>query len=1122
MMKTLNIILVIIPFLLNCSGSIQDRINANRRLCGASVHGAAPLYNKNGERYTEAERSQLSLRTLTGLERADGITERACLDIPEGEEFLLVDSRERSFSVVSGGLALNEDLRLRPWSLPSFTWDCPADGRKMRRGRELTMTITEDFGLKGQTLHLHIQALDREWHRSDLLVEPTLGLKARSAYQTDWENGEYLATPVLTNPFGEKENLASGCRISMFTGTPGMEVDLDNEGRIFMDGTDKLPVEVDPTTDAYYCLASTDDDVCRDPTQFHKLSSWQMPQQGEHFTLHLRAQDAYGNVVERQPVALIVDRKAPELQLRWTESYRNRLGHVERLPFAYYRATVQLQDDISPKEVLADQLECRVRMQIDAVTTVAGSFAICDSGRCRGKRFEEWTPCSPEIAFRLDEALWKQFPASKEIILEVRTQDEREKKASDSAMVMIDPNLYPQFTADQWQGRMLDGIQDMAMISPNNYWLIRKTADDDSTPRQILAGVFGQWTAIDYPADLDPLTLHYSEGRFFVIFQALPQRQGLFLWEWVPAENRWQKPAGTEELKITEAAAIVDHNDPGTLWVAGSQPENAFTQILANGERHNFSCPRWDDLNRHETPKMLVQFARQLTLLYQDRYYTLDTANGECTLTPFPEYQGPALVLRRRTLFRDQKNRVWTTGKNQIDVLENGVWRHIDITRHRLHPTSGVTDGAYQFDDGSYVFIKAGDLTFIPSLDSLENFVFNKFNTKIVNGPAISDRGESYKGWEPTVFFDEGESILSVKGGLLTRSSSRPQRYYIPSQWGGGTAHLFRVEDKALYIGMYFSGLTRLSEKGLQRFHETSALPFNTVTSALFDQGRLVSIFGFSQWSAAYMVRRADLTTDGFKSDPAFESLDLRSTNGLRAAELDAKGRLWFSMADTGNYSLTGGNYVLEGNKLTKVQSCTVRGSNLSPMTCAEKFITLSSGEVFWRDNPTLVDKSALYDLYSWTEERGLVNATGSDQTFQKIYDATEHQGELWVSGIDQEQRGMLGVYRNQKWETEILPGDGAVHCARLGFNRKGELYCFGRYAGVLAKKDGNWSFYTTPGWTSPENPSLFDIDFIINGHRRYAYFEDGLVFISRRDGTVELWEVDPAPGWERWWLRFR
>jgi hypothetical protein len=761
-------------------------------------------------------------------------------------------------------------------------------------------------------------------------------------------------------------------------------------------------------------------------------------------------------------------------------------------------------------------------MQMDALTVVAGSFAICDTARCQDQRFEDWTPCSPDITFRLDETVWKKFPASREIILEVRTADTWKKAASDSAMVMVDPDLYPQFTADQWKGEMLNGIEDMTMTSPGQYWLIRKTADDDSKPREILSGSFGKWTAVDSPAGWEAMKLRYSEGRYFALFQPLPERNRLALWEWLPTENRWQKPTGTETLDMTEAAAIVDRLDSGALWIAGQKADEALIRIGTDGQRQTFACPVWGNGNKREQPKILIQFDTQLTLLSQDRYYTFDMKTERCELTAFPEYQGPALVLRRRTLFRDQKDRVWTTGKNQIDVLENGVWRHLDIAHQRLHPKSGVTAGAYQFNDGSYVILRSGDLTFIPDMASRESIVFNKFNSKIINGPAPNNFGENYEGWDPTVFFDEGDSLLSVKGGVLTRTGMKANQFYIPRQWGGGTTHLFRMEQGVLHLGMVWAGLTRLSEKGLERRDETNGLPFNTVTSVLFDQGQLVSLIGVSQWESSDWMRKVDITEMGYKKDPAFDSMNLRGANAqLRAARRDAKGRLWFSMVDTGDFTKPGGNFFIQDQKLVRVQPCTLRVDDADGLSCAEQFIPLSNGDMVWRDNRTVQDGgSALYDLYAWNEASGLRTLTGPDQTFSRIYDATEHAGELWVAGLDQEQRGVIGVYRNEKWETELLPGAGAIHCARLGINRKGELYCLGRYFGVLVKRAGDWELYATPKWNSPGSGMAFETNSFINGYRRYVYFEDGLLWVSRRSGVLELYEVEPAPGWGHWWQK--
>ncbi len=1123
MMKQLKILLFLKCFLLSCSGSIQDRIDANRRLCGPSVHGAAPLYKKNGERYTPAERAQLSLQTLTGQERSEGLTDQSCLDLADGEEFLLVDKKERSFSIVSARLALQRDLRLQSWSPPSFDWDCPAEGKKMRRGRELPMTLVDDFGLKGQSLDLRIQALDREWQRTDAVVEQGPGLKDRLNYVADWDNGSYIVTPLLTNPFGEKENLASGCLISMFTGTPRLDVNLDAKGELFISDGDPLPVTTDAGVDVFYCLADADHD-CSKTDDYRSLQAWQFPEKGGHFKLHLRAQDAYGNTGERQPLPLTIDREVPQLQLKWQAPHRNRLGHVERLPFTYYKAKVSLSDDVSSPDELSKHLQCRVRIQIDSVTTVAGSYAMCDAEPCQNQRFEEWTSCSPDIAFRLDESLWKKFPASKEIILEVRTQDERAKPATDSAMLMIDPDLYPQFSADQWQGRILDNIQDMGMISPQNYWLLRASSTDGNAGRHILLGSFGKWTALDLPTGWDPVSLRFSEGRYFALFQSSTQRGVKTLWEWLPGVNHWVQPAGTDGLSMTDAAAIVDRFETGTLWTAGWTAQDAFIQILPGGERRPFACPVWDNPNKRERPRILVQSSKLLTLLSEDRYYTLDPATGRCEITAFPEYQGPTQKLRRRTLFRDQKDRVWTTGKNQIDVLDNGHWRSIDITHQGLHAKAVVTSGAYQFDDGSYVIIRAGDLIFIPDMASLETFAFNKFNTKILNGPVPNSFGESYDGWDPTVFFDEGAALLSVKGGVLTRTQSRPHQFHVPKQWGGGTANFFRLEGGALHLGMVWAGLTSVSEKGFRRYDESNGLPITSVSSALFEAGRLVSLFGVSQWLSSTSVVKVDYEKGAFKKDSLFESLNLRVANSnLRAAERDAQGRLWFSMVDTGDIMKPGGNFFLQGNKLTRVQSCSLKVDADQGMVCAEKFIALPSGEVFWRDNRSVVNEnSAVYDLYSWTETVGLVTVTGPGQALFKVHDATEHQGQLWAVGTDANERGILAVYRNQKWETELLPDEGAFHCARLGFNRKGELYCFGLLSDVLVKREHGWSRYPTPRWNAPGIGPAYEPNAFINGHRRYVYFEDGLIWVSRRAGMLELYEIEPAPGSERWWIRLK
>jgi len=282
MMKYL---LFLLPLLLSCSGSLQERIDQNRRLCGPSVYGKpAPLFKQNGERYTGADRQQLNLRSLNGSNREDGLTEKACLYVPEGDEFLLVDGKERSFRVVSTRLALTADLRLVTWTNPAFQWNCSAEGQRLRRGRELPMMIKDPFQLKGQSLALSIQALDREWNRTDILVEPTLGLTPKTMNTAEWENGEYLVTPILTNPFGEKNPLAPGCRISMFTGTPRLDVSLDGEGRIAMNGEDRLPVQVDAGVNASYCMAAVDTD-CQTPTDFRPLSDWQIPATGGRFRL---------------------------------------------------------------------------------------------------------------------------------------------------------------------------------------------------------------------------------------------------------------------------------------------------------------------------------------------------------------------------------------------------------------------------------------------------------------------------------------------------------------------------------------------------------------------------------------------------------------------------------------------------------------------------------------------------------------------------------------------------------------------------------------------------------------------------------------------------------------------
>lgn len=279
-------------------------------------------------------------------------------------------------------------------------------------------------------------ALDREAFPESLsmknLPEGTYKLTARAGYLKPGQNPEDL------DILGDRE----GCLLQIMRGIPdppkwGLAASMSGSTHLPRDLVVAVRQPLDlirvPETQLEYCVENPPRPFqtceaqanCKgaDAT-FTKADTISLPNAGE-WAVFVRNRNAAGHVSALSCARVQVSNSAPSFSVNWKEADWNQPFPLVSLPPLTIEAQVtDLKHETVGVQYLEESLECRVTVTSALGNSRDAYYSRCLSGRCQGRAFRDWQPCSRDIAIDMSQEWLRSENWESSVSLQVRASDQ--------------------------------------------------------------------------------------------------------------------------------------------------------------------------------------------------------------------------------------------------------------------------------------------------------------------------------------------------------------------------------------------------------------------------------------------------------------------------------------------------------------------------------------------------------------------------------------------------------------------------------------------------------------------------------------------------------------------------
>jgi hypothetical protein len=189
----------------------------------------------------------------------------------------------------------------------------------------------------------------------------------------------------------------------------------------------------DPAVQLEYCVEALSGPLqqCEAQTQckgseasFTAADSISLPKAGQ-WAVFARHRDAAGHVSELSCARVQVSDSAPAFSVQWKEADWNQPFPLVELPPLTLEAEVRdLKHETVGVQYLEESLECRVTVTSALGNSRDAYYSRCLSGRCQGRAFRDWQPCSKEIAIDMSQEWLRSENWESSVSLHVRASDQ--------------------------------------------------------------------------------------------------------------------------------------------------------------------------------------------------------------------------------------------------------------------------------------------------------------------------------------------------------------------------------------------------------------------------------------------------------------------------------------------------------------------------------------------------------------------------------------------------------------------------------------------------------------------------------------------------------------------------
>jgi hypothetical protein len=1038
----------------SCHNSVSHQINSEIRSCGPFKGRPIPVHSVQGNPVLGHVTDQLEASLITAQTRTPiPITAQGCLDIPndtQGTVVLLNPEQRQLWSWPVNTTDWPVEARLQAWDPPEQSWQCPHQGWYSTGTMNLPLNLAQGPAMVASTIALQVHRADDLALIQETILKPQgLALTPDTKLPVEVaQEGDYLLTPILIDPFRQRQSLAPACRLRVLKQAPQLEfVDWPESEAVFA-SDETLPVAVRGEGSVRYCVAPKGEpDVCRQDDAFQTLEGDLKIEDTGHWQVYLYAQDPAGNRSETSVKTVTIDNGPPQLQLQWAHEPQDAVI-FDALPRRIYRTSSTVSDDTAPTEVLEKNLECQVNYSKGNGSVIQGHFARCLNGRCRGADLATWKPCPADLQFVIDDR-FRDSLTDGLLQVEMRTYDAKGRTGYRALQAFTGPpkNL-------DWQRvPNTQGESDQPRIY------------DSSRLAQgaiLLATKQGLW--IWDQAELKPLALDdVAVKKLEQIDDTLFALGSENIWQ--AATNRpadWQlvgkKPA---DLGRYDDLTALRPDPRSGIWYLSSN-DMVYRQTQGEDNWELLPCD-WSQFEADAGDQLAIQELQWIgdTLRIHSELGIVDfsPANGECHPQWYPEYPAFSFPSRQRRIYRDQANAVWAMSPlTWTKWLADGSSQQGSFSRHPRNYES-FKNAAYQLGPDRFLWLGGDHLDYQQDSHNQFRLSGNFLGITEANpqNPFFLD-----------LWVTDGELVLVGQRQLwIQRGFAGPLLAGPPLM--DKIRHFRTPEPNVLeMVGSGRLGYLRVGNLGTTKAGMLTNLPLDVISArARHPRSGDLWIWGRTYWDREnyrqpYLYRQ---TPNGFENVTALTQRlpDMGLGDGLITMAFDHSNRLWLGSDQKGLFMWDGQ---------------TLRSDLLSGFPIVRRIFASKQDGVWLLAYPRLsrLDyRATILRVPPGNQQPHII--APSDQLWHSIFDLVQdHNGQFWALGITSTGPA-VGRWQadTKQWQEIPLPPimDRTNPGLVLGVSSRGQLWVAGQKRHLAFWQGTTWRSVETPFWGQISNPDI-------------------------------------------------
>lgn len=506
--------------------TLGNRINDIKALCGSDAESRKNLIqilDENGQPLNLEQARNLSfgiLNSKNAFRKEGHLTSRSCIaleNIKDDEQFI-IGSSDLSLAGVASGSEIDKfsRIRLERKTIPTIQSECPDKNIFANQILKNPWKVT----IKDPILYkMRIEARSLDSGITTTLFEKDFGNPSSDIPDTlpveNLPEGIYVVDGMLTSLDSQMLDKQSSqnrfstksCRVTLIHHGPEISK-RDAESVIPISEPNEILTWSIPPNDLQtrYCLVPNPTlSDCAVPPSCPSIENFsngiiRSPQSAGIYRSYYYHQDRAGNKSPIDCRTVIVSEKDFKIHVEWTKHEWNYPLATMDFPYAILEAETRLENPGLKPEDYLDRLECKVDFLSKGKVEIQGNDAVCLTGKCASKSLENFTPCSPRIAFRIDRAFEQGYAIESALRLHVRLNDGKNKKSIGKALIRINSSRWRMEKLQKPEG--FDYEPDLTIVGGDIYAL-------NSEKKELFKRSGNGWIKI--PPFLNPI----SKGNFF-------------------------------------------------------------------------------------------------------------------------------------------------------------------------------------------------------------------------------------------------------------------------------------------------------------------------------------------------------------------------------------------------------------------------------------------------------------------------------------------------------------------------------------------------------------------------------------------------------------------------------